>query len=94
MILQELTDKIQALATQKGGIGKSVHFKTEDGSIYLYPDGKVTNEDKEADCGIDISAADFKDLLSGNLNAMMAFMMGKLKVSGDMAVALQLQGLF
>jgi putative sterol carrier protein len=40
---------------------------------------------------ITMTAKDFTDLVSGKLNGQMAFMQGKLKIKGDMALALKLQ---
>jgi putative sterol carrier protein len=40
---------------------------------------------------ITMTAADFVNLVSGKLNGQMAFMQGKLKIKGDMALALKLQ---
>jgi putative sterol carrier protein len=40
---------------------------------------------------ITMTAKDFVDLVSGKLNGQMAFMQGKLKIKGDMALALKLQ---
>jgi putative sterol carrier protein len=34
--------------------------------------------------------ADFLNIVNGKLNAQMAFMMGKLKIQGDMGMALKL----
>lgn len=53
----------------------------------------VSNADAEADCTITIAFADFLDLVKGELNPTTAFMMGKLKVDGSMAVALKLAGI-
>lgn len=47
----------------------------------------------EADCTITISGKNLKKLLMGDLNPMTAFLTGKMKVEGDMSVALQLQTL-
>ena len=54
----------------------------------------VSSDDIEAQCTIDISLDDFESMLSGDLNPMAAFMGGQIKVSGDMSVAMKLQGLF
>jgi putative sterol carrier protein len=38
-----------------------------------------------------MTASDFVDLVEGRLNGQMAFMQGKLKIKGDMSLALKLQ---
>jgi putative sterol carrier protein len=40
---------------------------------------------------ITMTAKDFCDLVAGKLNGQMAFMQGKLKIKGDMSLALKLQ---
>jgi putative sterol carrier protein len=40
---------------------------------------------------VTMKASDFEDLVSGKLNGQMAFMTGKLKIKGDMSLALKLQ---
>ncbi|MBN1945514.1 MAG: SCP2 sterol-binding domain-containing protein [Bradymonadales bacterium] len=47
-----------------------------------------------AQCTIEVSDQDWIDIIQGNLNAMQAFMMGKLRVSGDLGLATQLQQIF
>src|SRR5690606_37084334 len=43
-----------------------------------------------ADCTIQMTAADFKDMLFGNLNPTAAFMSGKLKVMVNLGLAMKL----
>ena len=43
---------------------------------------------------ITMEAGNFISLLQGKLNGQMAFMTGKLKIKGDMALALKLQSVF
>lgn len=43
---------------------------------------------------VEITAADLKALIQGDLNPMAAFMKGRLKVKGDISMAMQLQNLF
>ena len=38
--------------------------------------------------------SDYLDMVNGKLNGQMAFMSGKLKIAGDMGLALRLQNLF
>ncbi len=52
--------------------------------------GSVVAGDGEADCNINIEAEDLMAIISGELNGQMAFMTGKLKVTGDMMLAMKL----
>lgn len=51
----------------------------------------VTNDDGPADTTVKVSFANFMAMADGSLNGTMAFMLGKLKVEGDMGAAMQLQ---
>lgn len=42
---------------------------------------------------ITMSASDFLDMIAGKLNSTAAFMSGKLKIKGDMGLAMKLQSL-
>ena len=59
-------------------------------------DGKTTVEEGEHDADTTISASEdtFVKIVNGEQNATSAFMLGKLKVHGDMANAMKLQKLF
>lgn len=46
-----------------------------------------------AKCTVNISDTDFLSIVNGKLNPQMAFMMGKLKIQGDMGMALKLSQL-
>lgn len=41
-----------------------------------------------------LAASDYVDLIAGKLNGQMAFMSGKLKIAGDMGLAMKMQTLF
>jgi len=98
MTLEEITGKIQKLAEKHAGkFGGKANFKFEDGVVHL--DDSVTpniviNEEREAPFAIKMKAEDFGNILSGELNVMMAFMTGKLKIEGDKGAAMKLTSLF
>jgi putative sterol carrier protein len=51
----------------------------------LYPSPNIT---------LLMTAQDYLDMMNGKLNGQMAFMTGKLRIAGDMGLALKLQSLF
>lgn len=73
--------------------GKKVKFDFGDaGKIHLDGvAGKVSSEDAAADTTIKVKLEDFVDMAGGKLDPTSAFMQGKLRVEGDMGVAMQLQ---
>jgi len=68
--------------------GGTFHAKFDNGT-YEIGEGPLP----DAGCTISIATADFFALLERKLNPMAAFMAGKLKVRGDMGMALKLQQL-
>jgi putative sterol carrier protein len=94
MSISDITDQMKARIGEGGKFKKSVKFDFGgDGVVRI--DDKVSpaivdNADAPTDCTVKVSMADFVDIAQGKQNAQMAFMMGKLKVEGDMSVALQL----
>lgn len=56
--------------------------------------GSVTNDPgKKADCTLSMSDEDVLDLMTGKVNPQTAFFKGKLKVTGNMGMAMKLQNL-
>ena len=95
MDLAELTSKAAAAVAGCSDFKKKVKF--DFGSVgKLLIDGvagKADNSDGDADATISVDWDDFKKISEGALDPTMAFMQGKLKVAGDMSVAMQLQNL-
>ena len=97
MTLEEITSTMSAKIGEKGGInGKTVMFDLGDSCITV--DGKsspavVNNERGDADCTIKLDLDLLGKLIAGEQNPQMAFMSGKLKVEGDMGIAMQISSL-
>ena len=91
-----LLEGIQERAAKADAIGNSLKFNFGDQVIHIDGTGDnnvVSAEDKDADCTVKITQENFMALVSGDLNPMMAFMSGKIKIDGDMGVAMKLQSL-
>lgn len=96
MTKQELAAKMQEARAWIPGKTVLLDFGPE-GSIML--DGNVPQvtdlapgEGAVADTTIKVGWDDWQQMAAGQLDGMTAFMMGKLKVEGDMSNAMQLQG--
>ena len=53
----------------------------------------VAGSQGKAQCTITMSAKDFVDMIAEKLNPQMAFLQGRLKVAGDMSLALKLSSI-
>jgi putative sterol carrier protein len=87
-------DAIKGKAATAKPLGNTLKFNFGDNNITI--DGRkesnkvLENHGKETDCTVDIAIEDLMAMLDGNLNPMTAFMSGKIKVKGDMSVAMKL----
>ncbi|MFZ6689037.1 SCP2 sterol-binding domain-containing protein [Undibacterium sp. SXout11W] len=95
MDLQTCTETIRTKVGDDSGLNATLKFDCgSDGVVFvdaIATPNTVSNENKEASCTITISLENLAALLTGELNPMNGFMMGKLKVAGDMGVAMRLQ---
>lgn len=64
----------------------------EDGVLVINRD-QVSVADMDADCTITVNKKNLKKLLTGKLSPTVAFMTGKVKIQGDMSVALRITSL-
>ncbi len=92
-IAQALESKLAAFA----GLGAKVAFDLgEDGAIAIDATGLppvLSDQPDGADCTIRISADDMAKLIDGELNPMMAYTLGKLKIEGSMGIAMKVAAL-
>ena len=96
------SEQVKQIIAQMGGaigansgLGGTLKFDFgEPGSVYI--DGKsepntVSDGDgKAADCTISLSLETFEKMIKGELDGTSAFMQGKLRVAGDMGLAMKL----
>ncbi|NWI20438.1 NLTP protein, partial [Crypturellus soui] len=104
LVFKEIEKKLQEEGEQfVKKIGGVFAFKIKDGPggkeatwIVDVKNGKGSvdvNSDKKADCTITMADADLLALMTGKMNPQTAFFQGKLKVSGNMGMAMKLQNL-
>lgn len=83
-------------AATASALGSTLKFDFGDQQIFLDGTGAgnvVSTENADADCTVTVKIEDLEAMMKGELNPMMAFMSGKIKVKGDMGVAMKLQSL-
>ncbi len=94
MSFETIAGEIRGHLMDFAGLGYKVKFAFDEGGVLLL-DGTVTpptlsEEDGEADCAIGISEDNAVKLMNGQLNPMLAYSMGKLKIDGSVGVALKM----
>jgi putative sterol carrier protein len=89
MSIQDVAEKMRA-RVESSGFDRSVKFDTGANGIIVIDGQSISTEDAPADCTIVLSLEDLEALISGDLNPTSAFMTGKIKIEGDMSVAMAL----
>ncbi|MFN4057211.1 MAG: SCP2 sterol-binding domain-containing protein [Roseinatronobacter sp.] len=86
-----LTHAIAALSAKlSDGFEGTAKFEiTGEGTIIVDVDG-VREGDEDTDVTMIASAETFRGILEGDVNPTMAFMTGKLKIEGNMGMAMKL----
>jgi putative sterol carrier protein len=93
MTKQELVARMQQGQAWIPGKRVKSDFGSDQGAIMLDGAAQQVSEDNgAADTTIRVGWDDWQQMAAGQLDGMTAFMMGKLKVEGDMSNAMQLQG--
>ena len=95
MSLESLTSTIKERVGEDCGLQATLKFDLgDDGKVFIdatVVPNTVSNEDNDAQCTVGVTMEDFGSMLAGDLAPTTAFMSGKLKVEGDMGVAMKLQ---
>ena len=96
MSIEKIVDDITNQASNIEPVGAKIKFILDDDIILIDGSGDsnvVSQEDAEADTTIITTQENFVKLKTGDLNPMMAVMTGKVKIKGDMGLAMKLQSL-
>ncbi len=72
------------------GIDGSVKFLIENEGAVRIDETGASADDAPADCTMTASSETFQGILDGTINPTSAFMTGRLKVEGDMGLAMKL----
>ncbi len=86
---------VSALAEKLGGetLDGSVKFVLgDDGAVRIDENG-ASADDSDADCTMTADTETFQAIMDGDINPTSAFMTGKLKIDGDMGMAMKLGAL-
>lgn len=99
-IFQKIEQALKADPSKIGGLTAVYQFNLsgEEPGVYqivLRSDSAdvIEGQQETPNCTFILSSEDFKDLVAGKLNGMTAFMSGKLRVEGDVSLAMRLESL-
>ncbi len=96
MNFETILSAVTAQAANVAPFGAKLKFALGENVILIDGTGDsnvVSQEDEEAACTISTDTDTFMQLKNGSLNPMMAVMSGKVKIKGDMGLAMKLQSL-
>ncbi len=89
MGVAEIAEKMRA-RVEGSGFERSVKLDTGGDGVIVIDGATVSITDAPADCTVFLSIEDLEALIAGDLSPTMAFMTGRLKIEGDMSVAMSL----
>jgi len=89
MGIQQIVDQIKP-KVENAGFERSVKLDTGPDGVIVIDGSTISTTDQDTDCTIKLSLSDLEDMMAGELSPTAAFMTGKIKVEGDMSVAMAL----
>ena len=89
MALEQIAADIRKALETKSFSG-SLKFDCGEAGVLVLANGTASTTDSKTDCTLRLSQENLVSLLKGKLNPMMALATGKLKLSGNPAVAMGL----
>ena len=94
--MSEIVDAaVRSLNARLGGEGVdgSVKFVIADEGAVRIDEKGAAADDSDADCTVTSDADTFQSLLAGDLDPTAAFMSGRIRIEGDMGLAMKLGSL-
>jgi putative sterol carrier protein len=96
--LEGITERVRRAVGDESGLAARIKFNFgEEG--WLFIDGKsvpnqVHNTDEASDITIAVSLANFERIIDGQLNPKVALMTGRMRLRGDIRIAMRLDKVF
>ena len=87
-----INEAVKVLSEKMSGvdIGGTVKFDIEGEGCVMVDDSGVRAGDDDADVTLSADRETFEGMMTGDTNPTSAFMTGKLKIQGDMGIAMKL----
>ncbi len=86
---QAVIEQLQKL--ELGSVGQRVKFEVKDVGCFVIKGKDVFQSNEDRDCIVTASLDTYRGLLHGRLSPTALYLTGKLKVKGNISVAMQLK---
>jgi putative sterol carrier protein len=98
MDVPQLTERVRGAVGAESGLDATIKFNFGDQGV-IYIDGKskpnaVTNDDRDSQIVISFTPETLTRILDKQLNPKVALMTGKMKLRGDLRIAMRLDKVF
>ena len=89
MTIEAVAEKLKERVAQSA-FDSVLKFDCGDDGVLVINGNELSMANTDADCTVGITLADLMAMVDGELNPAAGFMQGRLKVDGDMGVAMKL----
>ena len=89
--LADITGRLRQALEGQSGLERTLKLDLREEGVVFIDGPVVSNDDRPADCVVSVSKDDLVALAQGLLDPMSALMRGRMRVTGDLSVAMRLQ---